>query len=474
MKNINKYIIAIVSISMLMLSSCQDTFDIVDEDTITEEAAFRNVSDLQLALFGAYATYSYENIIDLSNFTDDTKIGRDTGGQKVNFHDWQLNEGTGEAAGLWLNLYTTINRAARILAASEGITPEPGEEALYNQIRGECNTLIALAHYNLLSIFAPDFSDGGLGVPYIDFVAFPGDEPARNTVGEVVDGIKDQLQLAAERIPASQTDVNRFNRDFVTGLRAKVALLEGDLTGAINFSQNLINAYPLANQEQYTAMWFDEDETEVIQKLDRVVGDFPIGGIWYFTANRAAFIEMSNSIYDIVSSQPDDIRFPTLVDIARTEPENNFHLINKYPDDEANPFLRDIKLMRVSEMYLVNAEARALNNDFGGAAQVIKQLRDARFGASTPTPTYGNVQSAIVDILRERRIELAYEGHRYVDVKRLRSVTNQGFERAQLDCGAGSNNPVQCNLPAADRRFTFPIPLQELNGNGNIVQNPGY
>lgn len=474
MKTFNKYIIAVLSISILALSSCQDAFDIVDEDTITEEAAFRNVSDLQLALLGAYANYGYTNIIDLSNMTDDTKVGRDTGGQKVNFHDWQLNNGTIETEIIWLNLYTTINRANRVLAAAENIIPEPGEEALYDQVRGECHALIALAHYNLLSIYAPNFNADALGVPFIDFVAFPGDEPARNTVGEVVAGINAQLDLAAERIPESFNDVNRFNRDFITGLRAKVALLSGDLTGAINLSQSLMNQYPLADQDQYTNMWLDADNTEVIMKLDAVVGDFPIGGIWFFTANSAAFMELSNSMYDLVSSQPDDIRFPVIVDIPRTVDEDNFHLINKYPDDEANPFLRDIKLMRVSEMHLINAEAKAINNDLSGAAQVIKNLRDVRFGSDTTLPNYGTLQSAIVDILRERRIELAYEGHRYVDVKRLRGITNQGFERDSRDCGAASNNPVQCNLPAADRRFTFPIPLAELNGNSNMVQNPDY
>jgi len=251
--------------------------------------------------------------------------------------------------------------------------------------------------------------------------------PARNTFGEVVAGIKAQLDLAEARIPASQTSNIRFTQDFVTGMRAKVALLEGNLQEAIDFSQELIDTYPLADQVQYADMFRDLDETEVIMKLDRVVGDFAIGGTWVFAASGDPFMEMSNTLYNELISQPDDVRLPTVVNVAGTSPNNNIHLIGKYLGDSANPFLNDIKLMRVSEMYLINAEAKAIDGDLEGAAEIIKDLRDARFGTDTDLPSYTGTQAAIVDILRERRLELAYEGHRYLDVKRLRTITGSGF-----------------------------------------------
>ena len=134
--------------------------------------------------------------------------------------------------------------------------------------------------------------------------------------------------------------------------------------------------------------------------------------------------------------------------------------------------------MRVSEMYLINAEAKALSGDTEGAAEMIQSLRNARFGIESQLPNYnGILQTAIEDILRERRLELAFEGHRYLDVKRLGQIAGVGFERAQRDCGQDSHEAVECNLQATDFRFTFPIPIDELNGNANISQedqNPGY
>lgn len=467
-----KYKLIILAAIISFISGCTDTFDIKEQDSIDAESTFTNVDDLRAGLFGLYATYGHENLIDLSNFTDDTKIGSSNGGQKVNFHSWQLTSGTGEALALWTNNYTAINVANRLLEAGISITPEPGEQQEYDQILGECNAFVAWCHFNLLAIFSPEYNGSGAGVPFIDFVAVPGDEPARNTFSEVISGIKAQLDLAESRIPGSQNDIKRVNKGFIIGLRAKVALLEGSLSQAISLSQDLIDDYPLANQQQYVDMFNDDDNREVIFKLGRVVGDFPPGNIWHFTGG-GGFMEMSNSIYNKLD--PSDVRFGILFNETDSNPADNLHLINKYPGElPASQFLNDIKVMRVSEMYLINAEAKALDGNLQGAAQMIKMIRDARFDTNSPAPNYGSRQEAIEDILSERRLELAYEGHRYLDVKRLRGITNVGFERLQADCGANSNVAVPCILQANDRRFTFPIPQEEIDGNSNITQNPGY
>ena len=78
-------------------------------------------------------------------------------------------------------------------------------------------------------------------------------------------------------------------------------------------------------------------------------------------------------------------------------------------------------------MYLVRAEALARQSQFGPAAADIATLRTAR-GSSASTPgAYGSLAEAIQDIVDERRLELCFEGHRYLDIKRSRGVLNQGL-----------------------------------------------
>jgi hypothetical protein len=66
-------------------------------------------------------------------------------------------------------------------------------------------------------------------------------------------------------------------------------------------------------------------------------------------------------------------------------------------------------------------------------------------------------------------MELAFEGHRYLDIKRNKSILG-GISRNDIDCAQGGN----CEMAASDFRLTLPIPQVELNANPNITQNPGY
>ena len=70
---------------------------------------------------------------------------------------------------------------------------------------------------------------------------------------------------------------------------------------------------------------------------------------------------------------------------------------------------------------------------------------------------------------------MAFEGHRFLDVKRTRSITGQGFVRSEAlnDCG-GTSGTSNCTLSVGDYRFTLPVPATELDGNVNMTQTPGY
>ena len=73
----------------------------------------------------------------------------------------------------------------------------------------------------------------------------------------------------------------------------------------------------------------------------------------------------------------------------------------------------------------------------------------------------------VQDIMSERRIELAFEGHRFFDLKR----SNSGFDRSANDCAAASG---ACSITSTDHRWVLPIPQEEIFANDNIKQNPNY
>ena len=81
-------------------------------------------------------------------------------------------------------------------------------------------------------------------------------------------------------------------------------------------------------------------------------------------------------------------------------------------------------------------------------------------------------QAAWAQILEARRIELAFEGHRYIDLRRVGPKAGVDIERNPLDCAING----ACFLSSSDYRFIMPIPSAEIGANPAIAtqQKPGY
>jgi hypothetical protein len=146
-------------------------------------------------------------------------------------------------------------------------------------------------------------------------------------------------------------------------------------------------------------------------------------------------------------------------------------MVNKYAGGTygaANENVANGKVFRTGEMYLIRAEARAELNSFTGANSAesdINELRAARI-ANYVNVTFASKQAAIDAIMLERFKELAFEGHRFWDLKR------RGLPVERLPGEAPS--ALGTTLPANNFRFVLPIPGLEMQTNPLMVQNPGY
>jgi hypothetical protein len=146
--------------------------------------------------------------------------------------------------------------------------------------------------------------------------------------------------------------------------------------------------------------------------------------------------------------------------------------LNKYKGKGTSTnLLNDIKVFRTSEIKLILAECKARNGNLTGAATDVRDLRALRIAPTVPLPVYANLNAALTDILLERRKEFAFEGHRYLDIKRIGVGINVGINRNANDAATYS---AQLALSPTDYRFTFPIPQTEIFANPTIEQNPGY
>jgi hypothetical protein len=261
--------------------------------------------------------------------------------------------------------------------------------------------------------------------------------------------------------------------------------------------------YGATSISPYRKMWADATTTtgnpptggqgEIIWSLDRPAAQTWENVATQFTTNSSnlagsPLFEVGRNLFNKLTATPGDVRRYTNVDPTSlinqnyaTDPNyiaTDVLVIDKYPGKPGFVTRNDIKVFRLSEMYFILAECLAHEGNINGAsnsvASVIKQIRDARnFLGAQPLPVYADATAAWAGILDERRLELCFEGFRYIDMKRLGTLAGQTLDRHPTD---DQISGAELSIPNDDYRFTMPIPLDEINGNPGIAaqQNPGY
>ncbi|MGO2293948.1 MAG: RagB/SusD family nutrient uptake outer membrane protein [Psychroflexus halocasei] len=460
------------------LASCNDAKDITQDGIISDDNVWESLEDLQLGLNGAYGAYNPEGAINFNALiTDNLKRGQGNNGQGQGLYNFNLIPGTSEASGIWTGRLSLINRVNRVLSGVEKLEFEnSSDQDTEDHIEAQLLALRAMAHLDLFLYYTEDYSAANsMSIPNVDYVPEISAEPVRNTVEETLSFIKNDLNDASSKINDETSDNFYINKNAIKALKAKIALLEEDFPKVITLTSELIADYPLSDRTEYEEMYQDAAPGESILTIARGPGDARVASLFYFnevSINGDPYLEVSNGLYNELD--PNDIRFDVTIhpetQISGVNSEDNIILINKYPGS-VEPLVNDIKLIRSSEMLLLRAEAKARNNDLPGAASDVQTLRNARFSSTQALPNYADLNAALIDILKERRLEFAFEGKRYLDLKRIGKDLNLGVTRNNTDCNSFS---APCDLPRNSHKFTLPIPQVELNANSKIQQNTGY
>jgi hypothetical protein len=460
-----KIIISVALLLGLSLTSCDEFLEVQPTDLLTEDVALQTYTDFSTALSGAYSglvsgSYYGGNFMALADVTtDNLKYGQGATGTYQFLYNLNYTTNTGEFEGFFQQAYLAIYRANVILAKIDASTLTTAQK---DQIRSECLMIRALAHHDLLRTFAQRY-DATAGATHdgITIKTDPSLTPLpRNSTKEVYDQIIADITTALPILPTSGGPT-RFTQRSANALRARVALYMRDWSTAETFATAAITGGPsLSTGSTYTDMWTSaEANGENIFKLKMPVGFSALGrNYWDISGNNDYFspTEDLRTIYE-----PSDIRLNAF--IGTYPGSSTRYYVKKYEGTTANPGLADIKVLRMSEMYLIRAEARARKAapDEAGSLSDLNAVRTAR-GVSNGFET-GPV---LVDkIMEERRKEFFLEGHRWFD------LTREKKNLVRIDCNAVASG---CNMSNTDFRFTYPIPQAEIFANSSMTQNPGW
>lgn len=449
--------------ALLFFASCTK-LDLKPTDIIDPGKAFRNLNDINMGIIGVYALLDYSQISMNATVADEAMFPTENTVGNSDAFRWLYNPSSGSVTSLYYSYYTAIDRANRTLEGLDALTLSGSDMALGNRYKGELLALRAYLHFELLRAYASAYEPAALGIPYMTKAAIG--YPSRATFGEVVNAVMTDLSDAKGLLPATLGNVTRISGPAVSALQARVALYSKNWSDAITYSTEVINTVPLASKAQFPGIWTDATNAGVVWELARVgttdsrVGDFffrQTGGIVLYAPS-----------YKLINSfdEENDIRFDSYIrhDPSRTGNLSPY-LVNKYIGGTSSaPGLVDIKLFRTAEMYLIRAEAKAELN--GGGADDLNTLRGARIVDYTDV-TFNDKAELVTAIMEERFKELAFEGHRFYDLKRRNQPVQRLPEDAVNASGAVLLTPQQA-------QYAFPIPATEVLINKNTVQNPKY
>lgn len=500
-KNIIKIgLLSLLSLSgIISLNSCRDAIDIVQDGEITDEVFFSNVNNMQKYLQGSVYTSAdyFQGIRATSTLTDEIKIGSANGGYNTSEFRHFLDASNALSRALWLEQYALINNATRLIEGAKRVTASANEQNAYNKILAEARVLRALGYLQLQTYFSEDMTnDNALGVIVLKELPQASTKLSRNTNAEVYAAMEEDLDFAEQYL--DQSSRYYASKNLVNAIRARLNLYRGKYSEAKQYAQAVIDnsgltlssAMPIpagtvgsddwnklfyvdASPSPYRKMWSDNEQGEVIFAIGRLASGQGSDIARVYTQNTTTFNGsprwvVGTNLYNILNTTAGDIRRYAYVDPTSKDGQN---IIDKYPGKGTAPLRNDVKIFRLSEMYFILAEVAAINGELENAKNYIQKIREARnYLGSATTPNYTSTQEALKDILLERRVELAFEGHRYIDLKRIASKAGVTMDRNEADDIVSGLK----NLENGSYKYTLPLPASEFAGNKNVKQNSGY
>ena len=511
-----KYLSYLLVASTIFIVSCdEDLTETFAPGQLTEEVAIVTSTDMQRLLNSGYNILTDRTApVFTSVFTDEATKGFNNGGQGVSAEIvFNIFPSSTAPTAIWQSNYFALARINRVIArASSIVAVDAADQQFIDRLKAEALILRAYAHLNILAYYSPNTKDNSaLAGVLADRVIGTDELPLRSTNGEFYTLIHSDLDAALTILAtntATAPAVFQANRNFAKGLKARAYAYKGDYTNAEIWADDVIatSGVNLATPAQYRQVFWTDNEpanVEVLFRLKRTVQQNAQGtnlhNGWCSirpSVGGSPFYEVGRTLFNILDANSSDIRRSVIIApssiISPTWETDADYLgsdrlvLHKHggvatgsttaATSATNAFNNDHKVMRISEMYLIKAECRAAANDFAGVATAIDAIRDARYGSNQVAPSYADATAAWKGVLDERRLELAFEGHRFIDIKRLGVQAGiSGLDRHPRDydgLNIPGGNPV--NLPLTSYKWALPIPQDEINANGSIQQNAGY
>lgn len=532
-----KGVMLMTAITVLSTSSCKKYTELSPISSLAENTAFSTASTIELAMVGVYNTATVGTYnggagrgypFGAAAIEQAEMRGEDMVNLQAFFqitYETSITASTANNVNMWSNLYALINQCNLMIegsttAGANGVIPTATAE----QYIGEARFLRALAHHELVIDFCRPYVDGNgsnPGVPYRT-VSINSLEKAqaeitvgRGTVAEDYAKILADLDYAESKLPVTRSTngISRATQGAAIALKTRVKQHMADWAGVITEGAKLgtsattgtytstIGGYKLEASAATPFTSNASNSESIFSIANSAAANGGTNGALPNMFGPAANAINTMVARNLVATNPNlyvasywvtgDTR-RTLLQIQQTTSTARYFFNYKYRDPLSGtdyaPIIRYAEvLLNVAEAY---SRTSALDTRALGLLNAVRN-RSVPVANVFTIANFATQTSLTQAILNERRIEFAGEGRRWPDITRLSqdpnfAVTGGGIPAKVLLAALandGSNynivtRPVTATgkaaLPYTDFHYIWPIPLDELNANPNITQNPGY
>jgi starch-binding outer membrane protein, SusD/RagB family len=508
MKKIYKY----TGLLLIAFALIKCDLDVVPQDALTSEQITTTSDGLSSLVNGLYAIFKESSgnncylrqYYQMSDFaSDDIVCAYKTEDDLINSFRYKDRSAEKSNINYFWEMSYKIVYGANVAISMADIK---GDDPFTNQLKGESYFLRGFATHNLVRFFAKPYSDANKSEPGVIIREDKTDNmpKARATLEEtyryIISSLKTAESVMSEEMPSERNNDNhRFASIYsVWAMLSRVYLYKGELDSCILYSDKLINSemYALESPESYPGYFASAKEgSESVWIIPFNLIDDQLNGsvasMIYNGNNCWAEEGASPSILEdmgIGTSMTEiDQRWKYIVtDAGVVKNGVNMFYISKFSGQDGSPTLSSPVMFRLAEIYLNRAEAYAKKADVPGAVADLNTLLENRLivpeGESIDDYLYDDASitsGEIVDIvLKERRIELAFEGHRIFDLLRNSKDVVRNYWGFHLDNynGVPSGNEPGLAAPGVlfyydDPELIYPIPSSEISTNKLCVPN---
>ncbi|HYH13653.1 MAG TPA: RagB/SusD family nutrient uptake outer membrane protein [Flavisolibacter sp.] len=484
-----KYNILIAVLLFFGFTSCKKEFlDVRPTNSADAETAIQTAADAKVMINGLMnkmtsASYYGRNFVLYGDAKggDLTIFSQGRGNDAL--YTFNHTKTSNSYSGFWDQIYHSILQANNIIANIERLKAA-GTTENFDTYKGQALTARALMYFDLVRLYGKPYTQdkASYGVPNVTTPLEATAQPLRATVEENYTQILKDLKEAEPLLPKTKT--NGFLNFYANkAIQARVYLNMANYADALSAAQAIINSnvYVLYTNAQWVDSWKTQFGTESIFELGIYPNESDLGNTSLGAYHRRrshgntqilGWFQASDNFLNRLRQDPTDVRWG----VMSNDESSTTRLGASYKysgsttlsgDGKAsNSTAVNIKVIRLSEIYLIAAEA-AFHSNKDLAATYLNEIRKRSPGLAPATAATITMDM----ILDERSKELFTEGHRFFDMLRL----NQSITFNDEFGGITVTHRPQ-TIDRTFQKVILPIPQDEINANPGLQaqQNAGY